>query len=243
MSEKREKLSVPFVVLGMLFCVCLITSNLLETKIVHVWGDINLTCGFIVFPVSYILNDCIAEVWGFRKSRFIIWLGFMMNFFVVALGLLACALPPLSPGADASFCDVFGFAPQIAAASFIAFLVGSFLNAWVMSVMKLADRGKNHYDLRFSLRAIASTIVGESADSLMFFPLAFWFFPLVFEGAPKVEWTVLLGLMVTQVVAKTLYEVIALPITLRVVKYVKRIDHSDVYDDTVSYNPLKVNQI
>ncbi len=243
MKEKREKLSVPFVVLGMLFCVCLITSNLLETKIVHVWGDINLTCGFIVFPVSYILNDCIAEVWGFRKSRFIIWLGFMMNFFVVALGLVACALPPITPGADASFREVFGFAPQVAAASFVAFLVGSFLNAWVMSVMKLADRGKGQFNVRFSMRAILSTVVGESADSVIFFPLAFWLFPLLFEGAPKVEWGVLLGLMATQVVAKTLYEVIALPVTIRVVKYVKKVDHSDVYDDKVSYNPLKVNQI
>ncbi len=243
MNEKREKLSVPFVVLGMLFCVCLITSNLLETKIVHVWGDINLTCGFIVFPVSYILNDCIAEVWGFRKSRFIIWLGFMMNFFVVALGLVACALPPMTPGADTSFREVFGFAPQVAAASFVAFLVGSFLNAWVMSVMKLADRGKGQFNVRFSMRAILSTVVGESADSVIFFPLAFWLLPLLFEGAPKVEWGVLLGLMVTQVVAKTLYEVIALPVTIRVVKYVKKVDHSDVYDDTVSYNPLKVNQI
>ncbi len=243
MKEKREKLSVPFVVLGMLFCVCLITSNLLETKIVHVWGDINLTCGFIVFPVSYILNDCIAEVWGFRKSRFIIWLGFMMNFFVVALGLVACALPPITPVADASFREVFGFAPQVAAASFVAFLVGSFLNAWVMSVMKLADRGKRQFNVRFSMRAILSTVVGESADSVIFFPLAFWLFPLLFEGAPKVEWGVLLGLMATQVVAKTLYEVIALPVTIRVVKYVKKVDHSDVYDDKVSYNPLKVNQI
>ncbi len=243
MNQKREKLSVPFVVMGMLFCVCLITSNLLETKIVHVWGDINLTCGFIVFPVSYILNDCIAEVWGFRKSRFIIWLGFVMNFFVVLLGLVACALPPITPGADASFREVFGFAPQVAAASFLAFLVGSFLNAWVMSVMKLADRGKGQYNMRFSLRAILSTVVGESADSIIFFPIAFYLLPLLFEGAPKVEGRVLFNLMITQVVAKTLYEIIVLPVTIRVVKYVKRIDNSDVYDDAVSYNPLKLKQI
>ncbi len=243
MKEKSESLSVPFVVMGMLFCVCLITSNLLEIKIVHVWDNINLTCGFIVFPISYILNDCIAEVWGFRKSRFIIWLGFAMNFFVVALGLVACVLPPLAPGADASFREVFGFAPQVAVASFIAFLVGSFLNAWVMSVMKLAGRGKGKFNFYFSCRAILSTIVGESADSLIFFPLAFWLFPYIFEGAPKVGWGILFGMMITQVVAKTLYEVVALPLTLKVVKYVKIIDGSDVYDDSVSYNPLKVNQI
>lgn len=243
MNEQKEKLSVPFVVMGMLFCVCLITSNLLETKLFHVYGDINLTCGFIVFPVSYILNDCIAEVWGFRKARFIIWLGFAMNFFVVMLGLVACVLPPINEGADASFREVFGFAPQVSAASFVAFLVGSFLNAWVMSVMKLADRGKGRFNLRFACRAILSTVVGEGADSLIFFPLAFWLFPLIFEGAPKVDWTILLGLMVTQVVAKTLYEIVVLPVTIKVVKYVKRMDQSDVYDDVVSYNPLKFNQI
>jgi len=243
MNKEREKLSVPFVVMGMLFCVCLVTSNLLETKLFHLWGSLNLTCGFIVFPISYIVNDCIAEVWGFRKSRFIIWMGFAMNFFVVMLGVIACALPPIEPGADESFRHVFGFAPQIVAASFIAFVVGSFLNAWVMSVMKLADRDKGKFNLRFSLRAIVSTIVGESADSVIFFPLAFYIIPLVVEGEPKVTGSLLVSLMVTQVVAKTLYEVLALPITIRMVKYIKRIDHSDVYDDTVSYNPLKINQI
>lgn len=243
MIKEKEKLSVPFVAMGMLFCVSLVTSNLLETKLFHVWGSINLTCGFIVFPVSYILNDCIAEVWGFRKSRFIIWLGSLMNFFVVVLGLIACALPPIEPGADESFKNVFGFAPQIVVASFTAFIVGSFLNAWVMSRMKLADRGKNKYNLRFSLRAILSTIVGESADSLIFFPLAFYLIPLLIEGAPKVSFSLLLSLMITQVIAKTLYEIVALPLTIRVVKYIKKIDNSDVYDDTVSYNPLKIKQL
>lgn len=243
MNKERKKLSVPFVVLGMLFCVCLVTSNLLETKLFHVWGNLNLTCGFIVFPISYILNDCIAEVWGFRKARFIIWMGFAMNFFVVLLGVIACALPPIAPGADASFRAVFGFAPQIVAASFLAFIVGSFLNAWVMSIMKLADRGKSRYNLHFSKRAIVSTIVGEGADSIIFFPIAFYLLPLLIEGAPKVSGELLVSLMITQVVAKTLYEVMALPVTIRVVKYVKKIDHSDVYDDTVSYNPLKINQI
>ena len=77
---KKQQLSLAFVVMGMLFCVCLITSNLLETKLFHVFGQVNLTCGFIVFPISYIINDCIAEVWGYRKARLIIWLGFMMWF-------------------------------------------------------------------------------------------------------------------------------------------------------------------
>lgn len=243
MNNSKEKLSVAFVVMGMLFCVCLITSNLLETKLFHLFGSINLTCGFIVFPISYILNDCIAEVWGYRKARLIIWLGFAMNFFVVAVCGFACVLPPIVPGSDGSFCEVFGFAPQVAVASFIAFIVGSFLNAWVMSAMKVAHRDKQKSNYYFSLRAIASTLVGESADSLIFFPLAFFLFPLVFEGQPKVTVEILLSLMLTQVVAKTLYEIVVLPLTIRVVKFVKAYEGEDVYDDNVSYNPLKIKQI
>ncbi len=243
MAQEKKTLSVAFVVMGMLFCICLVTSNLLETKLFHLFGSINLTCGFIVFPISYILNDVIAEVWGYAKARFIIWLGFMMNFFVVVLGGIACVLPPIVPGSDGAFREVFGFAPQVAVASFTAFIVGSFLNAWVMSRMKLADRNKDNFNLRFSLRAVLSTIVGEGADSLIFFPLAFYLFPLIVEGQPKVTGDVLLSLMLTQVVAKTLYEIIVLPVTVRVVKFVKEHEGVDVYDEKISYNPLKINQI
>ncbi len=240
---QRQALSVAFVVMGMLFCICLVTSNLLETKIFHLIGPINLTCGFIVFPISYILNDCIAEVWGYRRARLIIWLGFVMNFLVVAFGALACLLPPIDKGADAAFREVFGFAPQVVVASFIAFLVGSFLNAWVMSVMKLRARGKGQFAYRFSLRAIASTVAGEGADSLVFFPLAFYLLPLLFDGAPKVDFAMLISLMLTQVVAKTLYEVVALPITIRVVKRVKKLEGVDVFDEDISYNPLKIKDL
>ena len=243
MKEQKEKLSIAFVLMGMLFCVCLITSNLLETKLFKLFGSISLTCGFIVFPISYIINDCIAEVWGYRKARLIIWLGFLMNFFVVIMGTIACFLPPLVPESDASFREVFGFAPQVVIASFTAFIVGSFLNAWVMSVMKLKDRDKSHFNWHFGLRAILSTIVGEGADSLIFFPLAFYLLPLLIEGQPKVPVNVLVTLMLTQVVAKTLYEILVLPLTIRIVKFVKKYEGTDVYDDNISYNPLKINQI
>lgn len=91
-DEKENLVSVPFMVLGIVFCVCLIAANLLETKVVQL-GPISVTAGLIVFPISYIINDCIAEVWGFRKARLIIWMGFLMNFMVVAMGQLAVALP------------------------------------------------------------------------------------------------------------------------------------------------------
>ena len=225
----KEKVSVPFMLLGILFNVCLIAANLLETKVIQV-GSITVTAGLLVFPISYIINDCIAEVWGFKKARLIIWSGFAMNFFVVALGLIAVALPaaPFWEG-EQHFDFVFGMAPRIVVASLLAFLVGSFLNAYVMSKMKVASGGRN-----FSARAIWSTVVGETADSLIFFPIAF--------GGLN-AWPELLVMMGTQIVLKSLYEVIILPITIRVVKAVKRIDGSDVYDTDISYNVLKVKDI
>lgn len=208
--------------MGILFCVCLIAANLLETKVIEVCG-LSLTCGLLVFPISYIINDCIAEVWGFEKARIIIWSGFAMNFFVVALGLIAVQLPaaPFWEG-EAHFNFVFGMAPRIVVGSLLAFLVGSFLNAYVMSKMKLRNQGRY-----FSLRAIASTLVGETADSLIFFPIAFGGLIGVKELA---------GMMAAQIVLKSLYEVLVLPLTIRVVKAVKRMEDTDVYDEGVSYS-------
>ena len=215
--------------LGILFNVCLIAANLLETKVITLCG-LTVTAGLLVFPVSYIINDCIAEVWGFRKARLIIWTGFVMNFFVVALGLVAVALPPApfwTGGEHFNF--VFGMAPRIVAASLAAFLVGSFLNAYVMSRMKLRSGGRH-----FSVRAIASTVVGETADSLLFFPIAF---------GGVIAWQELAAMMALQIVLKSLYEVIILPVTVRVVRYVKRIDGSDVYDKGISYKIWKIREL
>lgn len=225
----NSKVSVPFMLLGILFNVCLIAANLLETKVIQVFG-ITVTAGLIVFPISYIINDCIAEVWGFKKARLIIWSGFVMNFFVVALGQVAVALPaaPFWEGEE-SFNFVFGMAPRIVVASLAAFLVGSFLNAYVMSKMKIASKGKN-----FSARAICSTVVGETGDSIIFFPIAF---------AGIIPWNELVLMMGVQIVLKSLYEVLVLPVTIRVVKYIKKVDGSDVYDENISYNILKVKEV
>ena len=225
----NEKVSVPFMLLGILFNVCLIAANLLETKVIQI-GSLTVTAGLLVFPISYIINDCIAEVWGFKKARLIIWSGFAMNFFVVALGLIAVAIPaaPFWEGEE-HFDFVFGMAPRIVAASLMAFLVGSFLNAYVMSKMKVASRGRH-----FSARAILSTLAGETADSLIFFPVAF---------GGIIAWRELLIMMCIQIILKSMYEVIILPVTIRVVKAIKKIDGSDVYDTDISYNVLKVKDI
>jgi hypothetical protein len=231
----KSKVSVSFMMLGVLFCTCLVASNLLETKVVRLWqmpgGHIlSVTAGLLVFPISYIINDCIAEVWGYRKARLIIWLGFAMNFLVIILSRVAVMLPaaPFWEGEEA-FNFIFGLAPRIAAASLLAFLVGSFLNAYVMSRMKIRSAGRN-----FSARAILSTLVGESADSLLFFPIAF-------GGIIPVD--ELLKMIAVQALLKTLYEILILPVTIRVVHYIKRVDETDTYDEGISYNVWKIKEL
>lgn len=226
MTDKKNNVSVLFLFYSILFCVCLITANVLETKQISL-GVFNITGGLIVFPVSYIINDCVCEVWGYRKARLLIWLGFAMNFLFVLFGAIADAIP----GApywhnDEGFHAVFGLAPRIAGASFVAFLVGSFVNAYVMSRMKINSDGRN-----FSLRAILSTIFGEGADSLIFFPLA------LYGVVPTSELPIFI---LTQVVLKTLYEVVVLPVTIYVVKKTKQIEGEDAYDNGISYSVWKV---
>lgn len=226
MTDKKNNVSVLYLFYSILFCVCLITANVLETKQISL-GVFNITGGLIVFPVSYIINDCVCEVWGYRKARLLIWLGFAMNFLFVLFGAIADAIP----GApywhnDEGFHAVFGLAPRIAAASFVAFLVGSFVNAYVMSRMKINSDGRN-----FSLRAILSTIFGEGADSLIFFPLA------LYGVVPTSELPIFI---LTQVVLKTLYEVVVLPVTIYVVKKTKQIEGEDAYDNGISYSVWKV---
>lgn len=219
-----------FVVLTVLFCVCLIVSNLMEIKTFSV-GPVSLTAGVIVFPVSYIINDCIVEVYGFRKARFVIWLGFGANLLVSLLLQAGIALPGTAEwhGQEAME-TIFGAVPRILFASFAAFLCGSMVNAYVMSRLKLRDGNDG-----FSLRAILSTLFGEGVDSLVFFPLAF---------AGMLSWPLIGTLMVTQVILKTLYEIIVLPVTLRVVKKLRRIERTDPQlDRGISYKWWKVNEI
>lgn len=226
-TENQHLVSPALFAMGILFCTCLIASNLLETKVMQV-GAYTLTGGLLCFPISYILNDCITEVWGFGKARFIIWMGFLMNLIVVLFGLLAVCLPAADCWVENEphFNFVFGLAPRIALASFAAFLTGSFVNAYVMSRMKIRDHGK-----RFWVRAIVSTLWGEGFDSIVFFPLAFG------GLMPMKE---LLKLMLLQVCTKTMYEVCVLPLTIRVVRYVKAHERMDVYDVDTSYNPLHI---
>ena len=225
----NKQFSLPFVVLAMMFSVFLILANLMEVKVVKI-GILTATAGLSVFPISYIINDCIVEVYGFAKARFVIWMGFLLNMIFVVF-LQVCIALPSDPSwtAQAAVEQVFGNTPRILLGSFVAFIVGSMVNAQVMSRMKVRDGGK-----RFSLRAILSTVFGETADSLIFFPIAF---------AGMLPPATILTLVWTQVMLKTLYEIVVLPVTIRVVKMLKRVEGTDVTDVNVDYRWWKIFKI
>ncbi|MCM1519322.1 MAG: queuosine precursor transporter [Lachnoclostridium sp.] len=229
-QPQRPAVSVTFMVLAVIFCSCLIVSNLMEIKTVNL-GFITITAGVIVFPISYIINDCIVEVYGFSKARLVIWLGFGMNLLVSLLLQLGVWLP----GADSwtgqeAMALIFGAVPRIFAASFIAFLCGSMVNAYVMSRMKISHGSK-----RFSLRAITSTLFGEGVDSVIFFPIAF---------GGILAWHEIGLLILTQTILKTVYEIMILPVTIRVVHLLRNLEGHDVTDDPeMSYKWWKINDL
>ena len=225
----KKQVSVAYLISGLLFSTCLIVANIVEQKLIQI-GPIEATAGLLIFPISYIVNDIIAEVWGYRKARLIIWYGFLMNFLAVAVFRVSI----LVPGSEnfthqEAFSLVMGNTLRITIASFVAFLIGSFLNAFVMSRMKIMQKGRN-----FSLRAVVSTLVGEGTVSLVFFTIAFY------GVIPNND---LLILMLTQTGMKTGYEIIILPLTNRIVKWVKKKEEEDVYDENVSYNPFRIKEL
>lgn len=207
-------ISRTFLILATTFCTCLIVANLLEIKTFSI-GPLTLTAGLIVFPISYIISDCIVEIYGLRRARLVIWLGFAMNLLTVIIIQLAIWIPGDPEWQhQQAMQTILGTVPRIVGASFAAFLAGSMVNAYVMSRMKANRPGT----VGFSARAIISTILGEAVDSTIFFPLAF----IGIFSMPTI-----LSLIVTQTILKTIYEIIALPLTLRLVKALRRIEGHD----------------
>lgn len=223
-----------FVIIAVLFVTCLITSNFFVPRLWHVFGDLHLTAAVLIFPISYILNDCITEVYGFKKAQLIIWIGFGLSAFVALMSALACALPLPTNGTVTTaeaFNNVFAQVPVTVIASLAAFLVGSTVNAFIVSKMKVATKGRG-----FGWRAIISTIGGETIDSFIFFPIAFG--SAVVAGYMSAGQLALMAL--TQVIVKTGYEVVILPVTTMVVNRLKKREGIDTYDTDVSYNPFKI---
>ncbi len=229
-----SKFSTRFLVMTVLFIVCLITSNIFVPRIWQVGhSSLQLSGAVILFPISYILNDCITEVYGYSKARFVIWLAFVMSAFVAVASALVCLLPePIEPGSKqvaSSFNQLFSMVPRTTIASLLAFLIGSNANAFIVSKMKVLTRGRG-----FGGRAILSSVGGELLDSCVFYPLAFW-------GMMSAQ--TILSIIFTQVVVKTAYEIVILPVTTKVVAYLKQKEGVDTYDENISYNPFKLSDI
>ena len=213
----EKRFSLPLLLMTVVFVVCIIIANLVEIKTVDLPLGLTVTAGMAIFPLSYIINDCVAEVYGFRTARLVIWIGFAMSLFTAIMLNVAIALPGGEQWtSQKAMEEIYSSVPRIMAASFAAFVCGSLLNAWVMHRMKLAAtlRGTDG-SASFSLRAIASTVAGEGADSVIFFPCAF---------GGELPWDVILSLIVTQTLLKTLYEIVILPLTIRVVRLVKKLE-------------------
>ncbi len=225
----QQGLSLVYVWLAVTFCVCLITSNLFVPRLWQVGKlPLQLSGAVIIFPISYIINDLLTEVYGYRKAMLVIWMGFVLSAFVAVAAQLVAWLPapiyPENQEVAASFNRLFGLVPRTTAASLFSFVLGSQVNARVMSRMKVLQGGRG-----FGWRAIVSTLLGELCDSLVFYPLAFLgVMPL---GA-------IFSIILTQVTVKTLYEVVMLPVTTRIARRLKKSEGIDTYDYNISYNPF-----
>ena len=225
----KKQVSLLFMLAGILFTTCLLISNILAVKIITI-GKLAAPAGVLIFPLAYILNDVIAEVWGYRKARIIIWAGFAMNLLAVVFFTTAIAIPP-APfwGNQEAFATIIGTTPRIVLASLTAYLAGSFINAFIMSRMKVKSKGKN-----FGIRAIVSTLAGESIDSLLFISIAF---------AGIFTFEALSIMIITQAMLKTVYEIIILPITSFTVVKIKKLEETNIFDNNISYNPFRIRDI
>ena len=221
--EAPSRISPLLVVIVALFVTTLITSNIIAVKLVHI-GGATLPAAIIIFPLSYIIGDILTEVYGYATARRVIWLGFLCN--LVAVGAIwgGGLLPPVDPGVGDAYDRVLGYTPRILAASFVAYLVGEFTNAFILSRMKLLTRGRWLWS-----RTIGSTLLGQGVDSLVFISLAF---------VGTVPGGVLGEIILVQWLAKVAYEALATPLTYAVVTYVKRVEGRDAYDRDVSFNPI-----
>ncbi len=234
MKDQPAPLSRWLMIFSSLFITALIVSNIIAVKLIAI-GPLILPAGVIVFPISYILGDVLTEVYGYAVARRVIWIGFMANLLAVVLIAASIRIPSVdfwqingfqdARESQQAFAAVLGFSPRLLGASFVAYLVGEFLNAYVMARLKLRTRGRFLW-----VRTIGSTIVGEGADSFIFIGIAFG--GLYSPGS-------LMGTAVSQWVFKTLYEVLATPITYWVVNHVKKEEKLDVFDEQTNFNPLK----
>lgn len=216
-----------FLACAALFVTCLLTANTMATKLVTVVGLV-VPAAIVIFPVSYVVGDVLTEVWGYGATRRVIWLGFGCNALMVAALWVGGELPPAPfwKGQEA-YETVFGQTPRVLAASFLAYLVGEFANAFVLAKLKIATRGRWLW-----LRTIGSTVVGQGLDSAAFVTLAFA--GIVPPGA-------LLSIVAAQWLLKVVYEAAATPLTYAAVGWLKAREGVDVYDHHTDFNPVRLS--
>ena len=222
---------LPFVTA--VFVTTLIISNIIAVKVVQIFGLI-LPAAVILFPIAYIFGDVLTEVYGYSRARRVIWTGFACNLLAVLAIWLAGALPAASFWSAGTFEDpqsaqqayqaILGFTPRLLLASFVAYLVGEFLNSIVLAKLKVKTGGRYLW-----LRTISSTIVGEGADSAVFLTLAFYG---IFSGGNLVQ------AILSQWLFKVAYETLATPLTYVVVNALKRAEHEDYFDVDTDFTPL-----
>ena len=217
-----------------LFVAVLVASNFVAAKLITVVG-FTVPAAVLLFPLSYILGDVLTEVFGYAVARKVIWTGFACNILVVAVTWVTIAVPPspfwslagfeTSTQAQAAYGAVLGFAPRIVLASLVAYLAGEFLNAAVLSRLKVATRGRHLW-----VRTISSTLVGQLADSALFITIAF---------VGVVPGGVLGGIVIGQWLVKCAIEALATPATYVVVARLKRAVGFDHFDRGMDLSPLR----
>jgi uncharacterized integral membrane protein (TIGR00697 family) len=213
-----------FDVLVALFVAVLLISNIASTKILSLW-KFTFDGGTILFPLSYIFGDILTEVYGFNRSRRVIWLGF---FTALLMSLILYVVQILPPAGDwpnqKAYEAVLGFVPRIVIASLIAYFAGEFSNSITLSVLKIKTKGKFLW-----VRTIFSTIIGEGIDTIVFCMIAFY-------GALPDQ--VLWAIIVSNYVFKCSVEILMTPLTYKIVHFLKKAENTDVFDYGIKYNPF-----
>jgi uncharacterized integral membrane protein (TIGR00697 family) len=217
-----------------IFVTVLITSNIIAVKLISV-GGLVLPAAVVLFPIAYIFGDILTEVYGYANARKVIWTGFFCNLLAVIAIWIAGILPASSVWsagnyhspemAQQAYWAILGFTPRLLVASFIAYLMGEFLNSYVLAKLKIKTHGRYLW-----IRTIGSTIVGEGADSAVFITIAFY--GIIPPAA-------LLTAILSQWAFKVSYEVLATPLTYLVVNFLKRKENEDYYDINTNFNPVK----
>ncbi len=191
-----------------LFCGCLIISNILASKTFSLY-DIILPCGVVIFPLVYIVGDVLTEIYGFTLAKRTIYLGFIINLIAVIAYQIAIFLPGTDPTTSNAFSIILGSTPRILIASLISYLVGSYVNAYFMKILK-----EKYTDYLFA-RCSISTLFGEGLDAIIFITIAF-------AGLMPNE--VLITMIICQGAFKIIYEIIVYPITRTVINWIKSLD-------------------